>query len=390
MVTIFTSVYNRAYIIEQLYESLKRQTEKNFEWIIVNDGSTDDLQNMVMQWKTEKNEFDIVYLYVPNGGKHRAINIGTRMAEGDAFFIVDSDDYLADDAIAFINSEFKKIEDKYEFAGISGLKCSYVDGSVIGGQPWFLDYVDATNLERGIYGLLGDKAEVYKTKILRENPFPEIGNEKFLSEGIIWNKIAYQGYKLRWFNKKIYYCEYIKDGLTRNLLDVLKENPRGWAKNIIAEEKYFNIDIKNAFNKKYNFYEVMHNLLGLDELCEILEITKKEYLMFEKKWNEILFTIKNVFELNKISTLAIYGFGIYAQRFMLYLKELSINVEYVIDKNYSEVNFQPAFNIEMDLPQIDSICITIKNNVYEIQKKLKKKMSNTYIWSLKDLNGIIE
>ncbi len=97
MITIFTPVYNRAHTMNQLYQSLLRQTSFNFEWIIVDDGSTDHTAELVEGWRNIKNPFFIGFLQQDNGGKHRAINKGVQLAKGEAFFIVDSDDYLTDE-----------------------------------------------------------------------------------------------------------------------------------------------------------------------------------------------------------------------------------------------------------------------------------------------------
>ncbi|MCS2864766.1 glycosyltransferase family 2 protein [Bacteroides thetaiotaomicron] len=98
MVTVFTPTYNRAYILNDLYQSLCRQTCRKFEWLIVDDGSTDNTEGLVASWLDE-GKMSLRYIKQPNGGKHRAINKGIQEANGDLFFIVDSDDYLAKNAI---------------------------------------------------------------------------------------------------------------------------------------------------------------------------------------------------------------------------------------------------------------------------------------------------
>lgn len=99
LITVFTPTYNRAYILNNLYESLKRQTSKSFEWIIVDDGSVDMTESLVNEWLKNDNLFPIKYVKKVNEGKHIAINVGVEQAKGDWFLIVDSDDYLYDDAI---------------------------------------------------------------------------------------------------------------------------------------------------------------------------------------------------------------------------------------------------------------------------------------------------
>ena len=92
-ITVFTPTFNRAYIIENLYRSLQRQSYRDFEWLIVDDGSTDETDAVIAKWQKEGNDFPIRYFKKENGGKCRAINYGVDRAEGLLFFNVDSDDY---------------------------------------------------------------------------------------------------------------------------------------------------------------------------------------------------------------------------------------------------------------------------------------------------------
>ncbi|MBQ7339447.1 MAG: glycosyltransferase family 2 protein [Clostridia bacterium] len=214
MVSIITPTFNRAYILDKAYESLKRQTSKNFEWIIIDDGSLDNTEELVNVWKNQENSFEITYFHQENGGKHRALNKGISLVKYDYVLILDSDDFLTDDAVEFIHKCIEEMQNEDGFAGFSGLK--NLGGKTVSSS--FKDeYIDCTNLERIKYGLNVDMAEVYKTEILRQYPFPEFEEEKFCSESAVWDKIAKDGYKIRWFNKVICNAEYIEDGLTRNL-----------------------------------------------------------------------------------------------------------------------------------------------------------------------------
>lgn len=216
MITIFTPAYNRAYILPKLYESLCAQTCKDFEWLVVDDGSSDETGSLIENYKLQitnyEPSFEIKYIKQENGGKHRAINRGVQEARGELFFIVDSDDYLTEDAVEWIKKYVLAIMDNQSFAGISGLRI-YPDGSKIGGGSDF-GMIDANAIEiRTKYHVKGDLAEVYKTRILRQYPFPDFPGEKFCSEGLIWGRIA-QRYKLRYYYKGIYVCEYLAGGLT--------------------------------------------------------------------------------------------------------------------------------------------------------------------------------
>ena len=229
-ITIFTPTYNRRQLIDNLYHSLLAQTDKNFEWLIIDDGSTDDTEKYFSELTSKPQPFPIRYLKQVNGGKHSAINRGVLIAKGELFFIVDSDDYLTENAIEKINQWTTSLDNSHKWAGISGLRGFSKDSIV--GQHNEYSYVDAKNNERRKYNLLGDKAEVYFTDVLKKYPFPEIPGENFISEEIVWNAIARDGFYIRWFNEIIYICDYLDGGLTKdNSKD--KNNPQGrllWAK----------------------------------------------------------------------------------------------------------------------------------------------------------------
>lgn len=215
-ITIFTPTYNRSKYLSKLYESLKKQKTKNFEWLIIDDDSSDSTLDIVNEFKNQKNEFEIRYYKQEHGGKHRAINKGVCLAKGDFFFIVDSDDFLTNDALILLNKWLDDIKDNNQIAGVSGLRISS-SGKLLGGHPRLNSekYIDATNFERDKYNLGGDKAEVYKTSILKEHPFPTFEGEYFVTEDVVWSIIAYEGYMIRWYNKPIYICDYLDEGLTK-------------------------------------------------------------------------------------------------------------------------------------------------------------------------------
>lgn len=383
MVTIFTPVYNRAYIIERLYKSLLNQTSYNFEWIIVDDGSQDNLESMVNDWIAKEPPFDIIYKYVVNGGKHRAINIAAKLARGNAFFIVDSDDYVAKNAVEFIEREFSKIENDVSFAGIAGLRKYYNHADIIGGNPNFEHYIDATNLEREKYGLLGDKAEIYKTDVWKKYPLPEYEGETFLLEEVTLNRIALDGLKLRWYNTVIYYCEYLKDGLTRNMFERLVENPLGWAAQIktvklCGNNKQFAYDA-------YMFFEAMHKKYDKIEICELIKISKDEYDIFVNKWNRIISMIEEKIAYTNSTLIAIYGMGRNAKRLKLYLEELSIDIAYVIDRDAKNIDSKyDLYTLEEDIPPVENMCVTLQNPSKELFDSIKSKLKSSYVWLLKE------
>lgn len=237
MITVFTPTYNRAYILTKLYRSLCNQTCKQFEWIIVDDGSTDNTSELIGTFIQEGN-IEIVFVQQFNGGKHRAINRGVGLAKGDLFFIVDSDDQLTEDAIEQILRYHDGIKDKNDFAGVCGLK-AYFDGRRVGGDSYFT-ILDCSNLEfRYKYKIKGDMAEVIRTDVMKEFPFPEFAGEKFCSEAVVWNRMA-QKYKIRYFYKNIYLCDYLEDGLTASITKIRMKSPQA---SMLCYSELFHYDI---------------------------------------------------------------------------------------------------------------------------------------------------
>lgn len=188
----------------------------------------DLLTEPVMWWKTGGGtlSFEFSYYYKENGGKHTAINVGVAKAKGEWIFLVDDDDYLLPRAIENVERWIRTLPND-GFAGVSGLK-GYSEQDVVGERPAAnIKWIDCLNTERRENHLRGDKAEVYKTDIMRAYPFPEFEGEKFLSEKAVWNQIAMAGYKMRWYNEIIYICHYLEGGLSDSARMLELENWRG-------------------------------------------------------------------------------------------------------------------------------------------------------------------
>lgn len=269
-ITVFTPTYNRGYLLDKLYKSLIVQTNKDFEWFIVDDGSTDNTRDIVKTF-IDDNKIQIRYLYQENGGKHRAINKGLDNVNSELFFIVDSDDILISSAIEIILEKFKTIEGSIEFAGI-GFNRGYSESEMIG-NTFSSYYIDCTNLERGKNNILGDKSEIYITEILRKIKFPEIEGENFMSEVVLWNEIARQGYKLRWFNEIIYICNYLEDGLTINRNSIYKKNPIAH-KMMVRELLQIDVSIKSKIMEIYNYFIIWKEEKSIKEIASDLNISR--------------------------------------------------------------------------------------------------------------------
>ena len=230
LLTIFTPTYNRAHLLGRVYESLQRQSCRDFEWVIVDDGSTDNTEAVVNEFIAEAG-FAIRYFKQPNGGKHRAVNRGVREARGEAFFIVDSDDSVSPNGLAIIAEEYRGIRHDSAFGGVSGCMASHKGVAITPNFPSSRpdveneNFVDCNALEiRYKYNVKGDLAEVFRTSALREFPFPELEDEKFSPEALVWNRIA-QKYKLRYFDRIIYHRDYLPDGLTKRIVRIRMDSP---------------------------------------------------------------------------------------------------------------------------------------------------------------------
>ena len=224
MITVFTPTYNRAHLLPRLYESLCRQTFTDFEWVIVDDGSVDNTKGIVNKFLVDSVEFlGIRYFYQENGGKHRAINRGVKEARGELFFIADSDDSLPPDALEQVARVYETVRGDESFGGVCGYMAHH-DGTVIGhGND--AEILDTNSIDlRNKYHVQGDMMEVFRTEVMREFPFPEIPNERFVPEMLVWNRIATK-YKLRVFHKVIYYRDYLDGGLTDKIVRIRMQSP---------------------------------------------------------------------------------------------------------------------------------------------------------------------
>ena len=226
--TIFTPAYNRAELLPVLYQSLQQQTDHRFEWLIVDDGSSDHTRELVEGWLEVQNPFPIRYYRQENGGKHTAINRGAAMAHGELFFIVDSDDTLPPHSVETTLRWANTLPaDAIEtFCGVCGLKAYSAEKAV--GESFDGEWIDCTCLERERCGIRGDKAEVFFTELLRRYPFPVFEGERFVTEAVVWDRMARDGYRLRYFNEITYLCDYLEGGLTNQGMALYFRNPKGY------------------------------------------------------------------------------------------------------------------------------------------------------------------
>jgi glycosyltransferase involved in cell wall biosynthesis len=247
--TVFTPAYNRAHTLPRTYESLLRQDCKDFVWLVIDDGSTDNTAELLSQWQKKDNGFEIKYIYKENGGMHTAHNTAYENIDTELNVCIDSDDMLADGAISSILKLWENADHK-KYAGIIGLDADMSSGNIIG-TP-FPDYMNETTLQ-GFYdnGGSGDKKLVYRTDIMKAlPPYPVFSGEKYVSLG--WKyQLCDQEYKLITTNTVLCNVEYQADGSSMNMLRQYLKNPKGFAFVRKENMKYIN-------STKRNFIDCIH------------------------------------------------------------------------------------------------------------------------------------
>lgn len=245
-ITIITPTYNRANLLKILYNSLLKQTVKDFKWLIIDDGSIDETKKVVDKIIDEK-KLEIEYVFKENGGKHTALNVAFSNLKTELAVIVDSDDMLTDNAIEtiiFYHNKYKKHKKNlwgYVFLRGHDLNTPFVKFPEEETIANYNDYIINA-------GINGDKCEVFYSNILKKYQFDVYKNEKFIGEGYLWSKIS-NNYDMVFINKVIYLCEYLDDGLTKSGRTLRLKNPLGGRRH--AEEyldgKYsLNVRLKNS------------------------------------------------------------------------------------------------------------------------------------------------
>ncbi len=213
-VTVLTPAFNRADQLPKLYDSLTRQTCGDFEWLVVDDGSTDGTGELIGGYAAE-GKLSISYLQKPNGGKHSALNYAHPYIQGELVWIVDSDDQLVDEAIETLLSDWEEYRHDPEIAGIVYLRGSDREHP-LRGFTYPGDRLVSTSIREQVNRRhVPDASQVIRTDIFTQFSFPEFENERFLGESYIWNQIGYR-YKTVYINKVLYICRYLPGGLTRS------------------------------------------------------------------------------------------------------------------------------------------------------------------------------
>lgn len=242
--SIITAVYNRAHLLQNVYQSILKQSVTDVEWIIVDDGSEDNCNEVV---KSFEPSFSIIYLHQENAGKHAALNRGIAASNSLFTVIIDSDDVLYNnDTLETVLNLHKELDFKsMNCSGISGLcldrKLNVIGHSFPLPKGKHLIVSDHINM-RFNNNISGDKCEFFITDILKRYPFPVFKGEKFITEAIVWNRIAHD-YKTVYVNIPFKLVEYLQDGLSKKI-DML------FTKNLHGYMLFFNESSMRPFNIK--------------------------------------------------------------------------------------------------------------------------------------------
>lgn len=223
--TIFTPAYNRAHILHRTYQSLCNQTCKDFEWLIIDDGSIDNTAELVKRWIRDA-DFKIIYIYQENQGMHGAHNTAYRNITTELNTCIDSDDFMPNDAVENIIAFWKKNKN-YRYAGFIGLD-QREDGSIIG-TTFSPNMKETTLMDFYAKGGRGDKKLVYRTDIIKQYPeYPLFEGERYVGLAYKYMLID-QDYKLLTLNKPLVIVEYQADGSSNMMWKQYWNNPRGFA-----------------------------------------------------------------------------------------------------------------------------------------------------------------
>ena len=288
-ITVFTPTYNRAHIILNLYHSLQKQTFKDFEWLVIDDGSDDGTEELFTRLMDEDNDLLIRYYRFQNSGKQKEINRALDLAEGSLFFTVDSDDLLTPDALMKIEQWDRQMPKNGKYCGFAGS-----DGDLQGRStnPIFPDeYRDATFFDRDpdSNNFIGyDRPWVFYTNVHRNYKYPEINGEKFITEAVVWNRMAADGYKIRCFNEVIYLREHQEVGLTNKIHEIMIKNPKGYGLWVREKAQYYDYGWKQKQLSYYSFYCELYGKATIGEIASYLGTNKFKIILLS-----IIYRIKH-------------------------------------------------------------------------------------------------
>lgn len=224
--TVFTPTYNRAHTLPRTYESLKNQDCFCFEWLIVDDGSSDGTDKLVATWMEEDTPFRIRYIYKKNGGMHTGYNTAFANITTELCVCIDSDDCLAVGAAGKIRSAWELMRHR-GYAGFMGLDAD-LEGNLIG-TAFPEGMTETTHGAFYANGGQGDKKIVFRTDVVKQYPpYPEFEGENYVGLSCLFIMLD-QDYKLGVLNEVLCHVEYQADGSTHTMYNQYVKNPNGFA-----------------------------------------------------------------------------------------------------------------------------------------------------------------
>ena len=244
-ITVFTPTFNRAYCLDQLYESLVNQTNQNFIWLVIDDGSSDGTKKKIEDWQKE-NKIDIAYLYKENGGMHTGHNAAYAYITTELNVCIDSDDFLPLDAIAIVLKYWEDNKSE-ELAGMIGLD-AFKDGTIVG-TPFPKGMKECKYYElKSKFNVVGDKKFVYRTDVIKKYPeYPVFVDERFVPLGYKYLLID-QEYNLGVIHDVLCIVEYMPDGSSKNIIKQYRKNPKGFAFERKVRMKYSSTFMERFMN----------------------------------------------------------------------------------------------------------------------------------------------
>lgn len=222
MLTLFTPAYNREATLPRLYESLLRQTCFDFEWLIIDDGSSDDTSRLVHNF-TGEGKFPVRYVYKENGGKHTAHNLALEEAEGEWFLCVDSDDTLAPGAVEMV---LKTAREQSGINGIISYKTDLLGNRLSDPFPEGVKRAKLYELDT-VYGCTGEFALAFPTAFAKRYPFPVFPGERFIGECVVYDRMDLEG-EMYLLDGVTMPCEYQPEGYSQGFTRLMKNNPSGF------------------------------------------------------------------------------------------------------------------------------------------------------------------
>lgn len=249
--TVFTPAYNRADLLPRCFESMKRQTNKNFIWLIIDDGSTDGTGPLVAGWQREPLDFEIRYYYKENGGLHTAYNEAISHIDTELCMCIDSDDFMPDDAVEKVLRHWEA-HGSADVAGIVGLDFE-LDGNCLGDPLPDQERVNLIDLLSGKYPIRNlDRTNVVRTELYRKfAPMPSFPGEKNFNPHYMHLQISME-YDFLVLNENLRFVEYQPNGMTSNIFRQFRNSP----KSFVATRKLY-LSFPNT-GWKFRFRHSMH------------------------------------------------------------------------------------------------------------------------------------